>query len=109
MLWTVPAQRHRSAIDWLRQPGIAGKWLAMLKEIALRLTRAALVVNPKTTAYDYFLRNAKAAAALLDIEVVSSPINGIADFEPAIESFARVAITSLRRLSGADSAGRRLE
>jgi putative ABC transport system substrate-binding protein len=73
------------------EPGITGKWLAMLKEIAPRLTRADLVANPKTTAYDYFLRNAKAAAALLDIEVVSNPINDIADFEPAIKSFARVA------------------
>jgi putative tryptophan/tyrosine transport system substrate-binding protein len=73
------------------EPGIAGKWLAMLKEIAPRLRRAALVANPKTTAYNYFLRNAKAAAASLDIEVVSSPINDIADFEPAIKSFARVA------------------
>jgi putative ABC transport system substrate-binding protein len=73
------------------EPGITGKWLAMLKEIAPRLTRAALVANPKTTAYDYFLRNAKAAAASLDIEVVPSPINDIADFEPAIQSFARVA------------------
>jgi ABC-type uncharacterized transport system substrate-binding protein len=73
------------------EPGITGKWLAMLKEIAPRLTRADLVANPKTTAYDYFLRNAKAAAALLDIDVVSNPINDIADFEPAIKSFARVA------------------
>ena len=73
------------------EPGITGKWLAMLKEIAPRLTRAALVANPKTTAYDYFLRNAEAAAASLDIEVVPSPINDIADFEPAIELFARVA------------------
>ena len=73
------------------EPGITGKWLAMLKEIAPRLTRAALVANPKTTAYDYFLRNAKAAAALLDVEVVANPINDIADFEPAIKSFARVA------------------
>ena len=73
------------------EPGITGKWLAMLKEIAPRLTRAALVANPKTTAYDYFLRNAKAAAASLDIEVVPSPINDIADLEPAIKSFASVA------------------
>ena len=83
------------------EPGIAGKWLAMLKEIAPRLTRAALVANPKTTAYDYFLRNAKAAAISLDIEVVPSPINGIADFEPAIESFARVPDGALLMVSDA--------
>src|SRR5215469_17322072 len=72
------------------EPGIAGKWLAMLKEIAPRLKRAALLANPKTTAFDYFLQNAKTAAASLDIEVVSSPINDIADLEPKIESFGRV-------------------
>ena len=31
------------------EAGIIGKWLAMLKEIAPRLARAALVANPKTT------------------------------------------------------------
>ena len=31
------------------ESGIAGKWLAMLKEIAPRLKRAALLANPKTT------------------------------------------------------------
>ena len=36
------------------EAGITGKWLAMLKEIAPRLTRAALVANPKTTAYRLF-------------------------------------------------------
>jgi putative tryptophan/tyrosine transport system substrate-binding protein len=36
--------------------GIAGKWLAMLKEIAPRLARVALVAGPKTTAYDYFVQ-----------------------------------------------------
>jgi putative tryptophan/tyrosine transport system substrate-binding protein len=37
------------------------------------------------------LRNAKAAGTLLGIEVASSPINDVADLEPAIESFASVA------------------
>jgi len=72
------------------ESGIAGKWLAMLKEIAPRLKRAALLANPKTTAFDYFLQNAKTAAASLDLEVVPSPINDIADLEQKIESFARV-------------------
>jgi putative ABC transport system substrate-binding protein len=45
--------------------GIAGKWLAMLKEIAPRLARAALVAGPRTTAYDYFVRNAEIAGSSL--------------------------------------------
>jgi putative tryptophan/tyrosine transport system substrate-binding protein len=71
---------------------VTGKWLAMLKEIAPRLTRAALVVNPKTAAYyDYYLRAAQAAASSLAIEVILSPIeNAPADIERAIEAFARV-------------------
>ena len=63
----------------------------MLKEIAPRLKRAALLANPKTTAFDYFLQNAKIAAASLDIEIMPSRINDIADLEPKIEPFARVA------------------
>ena len=50
-----------------------GKWLAMLKEIAPNLARVALLANPKGTAYEYFLRNATAAASSLGIEIISSP------------------------------------
>jgi putative tryptophan/tyrosine transport system substrate-binding protein len=89
------------------EPGITGKWLAMLKEIAPHLTRAALVANPKTTAYDYFLRNAKAAGASLDIEVASTPINDVADLEPAIKSFASVADGALLTVPDATLVTRR--
>src|SRR5262249_43136505 len=39
----------------LYEEGITGKWLAMLKEIAPGLSRAALIVNPKRSPYDYFV------------------------------------------------------
>ena len=42
----------------LYEESITGKWLAMLKEIAPRLTRAALFANRQTTAFDYFLKSA---------------------------------------------------
>ena len=35
------------------ESGILGKWLAMLKEVAPHLTRAAFVANPKFKGYDY--------------------------------------------------------
>jgi putative ABC transport system substrate-binding protein len=73
------------------EAGIIGKWLAMLKEIAPRLERAALIADPKTTAYDYFLRAAEAAAPSLGIEVVPRPIeNAAADITRAIDPFARL-------------------
>jgi len=76
----------------LFEASITGKWLALLKEVAPHLARAALVVNPQTAPYyDYFLREAQAAAASLAIEVVFSPIGDTAaDIERAIEAFASV-------------------
>jgi putative tryptophan/tyrosine transport system substrate-binding protein len=70
------------------EASITGKWLAMLREIAPRMTRAALVGDPKTPTYDYWLRTAKAVAPSLAIELVSSPVQTAADIERAIESFA---------------------
>jgi len=54
------------------EASVTGKWLAMLKEIAPSLVRAAFVANPKTaTYYDYFLRAGAALAPSLGIEPVS--------------------------------------
>ena len=61
------------------EASIVGKWLAMLKEIAPRLARAALMANPKTTAYDYFQHSAEAVAPTLGVELVASPIETSAD------------------------------
>ena len=74
----------------LYEVGIAGKWLAMLKEIAPRLTRVAPVAGPKTTAYNYFVRNAEAAAPSLGIEIVPTAVSDAADIERGIEAFSRV-------------------
>ena len=71
------------------EPGIAGKWLAMLKEVAPNLARVALLANPKGTAYEYLLRNATAAASSLGIEIISSPVDNVADIERSISSLAR--------------------
>jgi putative ABC transport system substrate-binding protein len=67
---------------------LAGKWLAMLKEIAPRLARVGLIHNPKTIIY--YLRAAEALAPSLAIELVPSPVENAADIERAIESFARL-------------------
>jgi putative tryptophan/tyrosine transport system substrate-binding protein len=77
------------------EAGIVGKWLGMLKEIAPRLTRIALIANPKTTAFDYFLRSAEAAAPSLAIELVSRRIETAADIEREIELFGRLPDSGL--------------
>jgi putative ABC transport system substrate-binding protein len=76
----------------LYETGIIGKWLALLKEIAPRVSRAALVGNPKTTPFHYFQSSAEAAAPSLAIELVPATIeNSEADIERVIESFAATA------------------
>lgn len=72
------------------EAGIVGKWISMLKETAPRLGRVALLANPKTTAFDYFLRSAEAAAPSLSIELAPSRIETAADIERTIDSFSRV-------------------
>ena len=71
------------------EDSITGKWLAMLKEINPNLTRVALVANPKTTPFDYFLRAAKALAPSLQIEIVPNPIQGADDIERTFAELAR--------------------
>jgi putative tryptophan/tyrosine transport system substrate-binding protein len=74
------------------EASVTGKWLAMLKEIAPRLERAAFVVNPKTAPfYNYYLRAAESLSPSLGIKLVPSLVENTADIERAIESFAGVS------------------
>ena len=85
----------------LYEAGIVGKWLAMLKEIAPQLERAALMANPKTLPFNYFVGSAKAAAPSLGIEVLPSPVASPADIEPTISSFAKMPNSGLVILASA--------
>jgi putative tryptophan/tyrosine transport system substrate-binding protein len=74
----------------LFEASVTGKWLAMLKEIAPRLERAAFVVNPKTAPYyNYYLGAAESLSPSLGIKLVPSLVENVADIEHTIEAFAR--------------------
>ena len=77
------------------EASIVGKWLAMLKEIAPRLARAALLGNRKTTNFDYFLQSAQAAAPSLAVELVPAHVENTAEIERSIELFARLPDSGL--------------
>lgn len=81
----------------LFESGIVGKWLALLKEVAPRLERAALVFNPKTAPfYEYYRGSSETAASSLGIELMLNPIeNAATDIEQSIELFARVPHSGL--------------
>jgi putative ABC transport system substrate-binding protein len=68
------------------EASIAGKWLAMLKELA-PVARVALIANPRNI-FDYFLQVAEPVARSLSIELVPSRVENAAEIERAIESFA---------------------
>ena len=77
------------------EASIFGKWLAMLKEIAPRVARVALLANPALAGYEYLVCSAEAAAPSLSIELVRSPVVNAADIERSIKSFARVPDSGL--------------
>src|SRR5262249_8985611 len=53
------------------EPSVVGKWLSMLKDIAPRLARVGLVINPKTAPfYNYYLRPAESLSPSFGIELV---------------------------------------
>lgn len=71
------------------EAGIAGKWLALLKEVAPHVTRAAIVADPGNTPFEYFLRYAQATAPGLSMQAVPFPVTNLSAAERAIETFAR--------------------
>jgi putative ABC transport system substrate-binding protein len=69
------------------EDSITGKWLAMLKEVVPQAARVAVIASP-STAYDYYVRAATAAAPSLGLEVAPFKVENAADIEHAIETFA---------------------
>jgi putative ABC transport system substrate-binding protein len=67
---------------------ISGKWLAMLKEIDPRVTRAAFIINPKTSSFAHFAREAETMAQSLAIELALSTIENAGSIGRVIGSFA---------------------
>ena len=64
--------------------------VAMLREIAPAVTRAAIVSNPRTVPYDYFLHGAESAGPLLGLQILPGRVENTADIERTIESLAHI-------------------
>jgi putative ABC transport system substrate-binding protein len=72
------------------EPTMAGKWLELLKEIAPRVNRVALLFNPATAPYaEYYLNSFKAAAASFAVEAFAAPVSATSELESAIAAQAR--------------------
>ena len=69
---------------------MAGKWMELLKEIAPRVTRSALLFNPTTAPYaEYFLDPFKAAAASFAVEAIAARVHDAAELETTIAAQTR--------------------
>jgi putative ABC transport system substrate-binding protein len=72
------------------EPTMAGKWLELLKEIAPRVNRAALLFNPATMpSIENFLSSFKAAAASLAVEAIVAPVRDTSALESVVATQAR--------------------
>jgi putative tryptophan/tyrosine transport system substrate-binding protein len=72
------------------EPTMASKWLELLKEIAPRVTRVALLFNPTTAPFaDYYLNSFKAAAASFAVAAIPAPVRDTSELESVIAALAR--------------------
>jgi putative ABC transport system substrate-binding protein len=69
---------------------MASKWLELLKEIAPRTARVAILFNPATATYaEYYLNPFKAAAASFAVEAIAAPVRDASELETVIAAQAR--------------------
>jgi putative tryptophan/tyrosine transport system substrate-binding protein len=69
---------------------MGGKWIEILKEIAPKLARIAVLFNPKTAPYfASFLQSIETGAVSVALPWTAAPVNDLAEIEPKITAFAR--------------------
>jgi putative ABC transport system substrate-binding protein len=73
----------------LVEPTMAAKWVELLKEIAPRVNRVAMLFNPATATYaDYFLKPFKAAAPSFAVAAIAAPIRDMSELESVVATQA---------------------
>jgi putative tryptophan/tyrosine transport system substrate-binding protein len=69
---------------------LAGKWVELLKEIAPRVARVAMLFNPAVAPYaDSYLNPFKAAAASFGVEAIAAPVRDMSELESVVAAQAR--------------------
>ena len=71
------------------EPTMASKWLELLKEIAPRVARVAMLFNPATAPYaEYWLNPFKAAAASVPVQAIVAPVHDTSELESVVAAQA---------------------
>jgi putative ABC transport system substrate-binding protein len=72
------------------EAAMASKWLEVLKEVAPRVARVAIIYNPQTAPFaGALLRSLETAGPVFAIQPIAMPIRDAGTIENAIEAFAR--------------------
>ena len=72
------------------EPGVAGKWVALLRDVSPRVARAILLYNPATAPYaEYYLKPFKDAALSLGVEGIGAPVHDSSELTSTIATQAR--------------------
>jgi putative ABC transport system substrate-binding protein len=72
------------------EASMASKWVELLKEIAPRVNRIAILFNPATATFaEMFLKPFKAAAASFGVEAIVAPVNDRSELETVVAAQAR--------------------
>jgi putative tryptophan/tyrosine transport system substrate-binding protein len=92
------------------EPAMAGKWLELLKEIAPRVARVAMLFNPATAPYfEYFLNPFMAAAASFAVEAIAAPVRDASELESVVAAHAGARNSSLIVIPDSFMSGHRAE
>ena len=71
------------------EPGMGGKWLELLKQIAPGVTRVALLFNPATAVpVKFYMSSIEAAASLFAIQASTAPVHAKDEIEGVIAALA---------------------
>jgi len=71
------------------EPTQAGKWMELLKEIAPRVTRVAVLFNPAMATFaEFWLKPFQAAAPSFAVEVILAPVHNTSELESVIAAQA---------------------
>jgi putative tryptophan/tyrosine transport system substrate-binding protein len=70
-------------------PTMAGKWVELLREVAPRVSRIAVLFNPAMAPYEYYLSSFNAAVASFAAEAVKAPVRNTSELESIIAAHAR--------------------
>jgi putative ABC transport system substrate-binding protein len=76
---------------------LGGKWLGLLKEVAPRVTRVAVLFNPTTatTLAEYYLNPVKASATSLGVEAIAAPVHDASELESVVAGQSRAPNSGL--------------